>query len=95
MVRWLILITWGQRSFYHQGCLAPNLSCGGAFLFAAKAFHVACLYLKMKCLMHEMCSHVNLCLIYATLGAKLLHDVHQREVSYLEEDTWLGGLDMT
>jgi hypothetical protein len=29
------------------------------------------------------------------MSAKPLHDVHQWEVSYLEEDTWLGVFDMT
>jgi hypothetical protein len=29
------------------------------------------------------------------LGAKPLHDSYQREVSYIEVGTWLGGFDMT
>jgi hypothetical protein len=35
------------------------------------------------------------CFKFFILCDKPLHDVHQREVSYLEVDTWLGGFDMT
>jgi hypothetical protein len=34
---------------------------------------------------------MSTCFKFLILGAKLLHDVHQWEVSYLEVDTWLGG----
>jgi hypothetical protein len=36
-----------------------------------------------------------MCLIYLLLGAKPLNDAYQRDVSYIEVDTWLGGVDMT
>jgi hypothetical protein len=35
------------------------------------------------------------CFEFLILGANLLHDVHQLEVSYLEVDTWFSGFDMT
>jgi hypothetical protein len=34
-------------------------------------------------------------LILIALGAELLHDAYQWEVSYIEVGTWLGGFDMT
>jgi hypothetical protein len=73
------------------------------FLFATKEFHVPCLILKInlvsvKCLcLKNMLSCVSCqsCYKFLILGAKLLHDVDQSEVSYLEVDTWHGVFDMT
>jgi hypothetical protein len=52
------------------------------------------LYVRCLCLKKIVLPCLK-CFKFLISGAKLLHNVHQWEVSYLEVDTWLSGFDMT
>jgi hypothetical protein len=69
---------------------------GHKFLFVAKTFHVPNMNRKMKCKMLGKCAPMSYVLNLNLLWVlKMLHDVDQWDVSYIEVDTWPGGFDMT